>query len=113
MITSNEVCSSTSEPILVTVLSVTDPQCANGIESNLLENLVYPNPFKGTFHLRLGSPTAAGLQITLFDAQGKIVLLHKPDTGSELIELSVSEPGLYMLQIRDQEKSQTIRLFAL
>ena len=79
LITSNEVCSSTSEPVLVTVLSLTDPQCANGIESNPVESLVYPNPFKGSFHLRLGSPSAPGAQISLFDAQGKIVLLHRPN----------------------------------
>lgn len=113
LITSNEGCSGTSEPVLVTVMSVTDPQCTNGIESKLHESLVYPNPFQGSFHLRLGSPSAPGTEISLFDAQGKLVLLHKPNTGSELIELSVSEPGLYMLKIRDPDRSQTIRLFAL
>ncbi len=113
LITRNEGCSSTSEPVLVTVLSITDPQCANGIESNLVESLVYPNPFKETFQLRLGSPSEADARVELYNAQGKLILVHKLNRGSELVELSVKEPGFYMLHLHQKERTQTIRLTAL
>ncbi|MCK4747497.1 MAG: immunoglobulin domain-containing protein, partial [Bacteroidales bacterium] len=45
LIANNQGCSATSEPVIVTVLSATDPQCSTGIEKHQNVSRVYPNPF--------------------------------------------------------------------
>lgn len=113
LVTSNEGCSASSEPVLVTVLSATDPQCTNGIEQDLAVSAVYPNPFKESFHLQLGAPSPPGMHLELFDARGRLILYKKLKPGTELEKISVHDPGLYMLRIKDGENTSTIRLTAL
>jgi len=113
LITSNEGCSSTSEPVIVTVLSATDPKCGTGLEQLRSDALVYPNPFKESFHLQLGAPSSPGAYVELFDSRGRLILDQKLNAGSEHAELSITDPGIYILHIRDNEKSQTIRLTGL
>ena len=113
LVSSNEGCSASSEPVLVTVLSATDPLCATGMGEYRLSGTAYPNPFKGSFHLQLGAPSKPGMRMELFDARGRLVLEKEVEPGTLLEKISVRGPGLYMLRISEQNRSSSIRLTGL
>jgi hypothetical protein len=112
LITSNEGCLASSEPVLVTLLSASDPLCATGLVWDQVINTVYPNPFRGSFRLQLGVPSTPGMRIELFDARGRLILEKELEPGTLLEEISVREPGLYLLHVGKPDHRQTLILTA-
>jgi GH35 family endo-1,4-beta-xylanase len=113
LVASNEGCSASSDPVLVTILSATDPLCATGLEAYKLGSTAYPNPFRGSFHLQLAAPSKPGMRMELFDARGRLVLEKELEPGTLLEEISVRDPGLYLLKVREKNRSSSIRLTGL
>ncbi|MBN2778235.1 MAG: T9SS type A sorting domain-containing protein [Bacteroidales bacterium] len=66
---------------------------------------VYPNPFRS--HLFINSICDGASQIRVFDARGAVVRYDVlRDLNTEKIDLSELEPGLYYIQIIDQNGKQ-------
>jgi hypothetical protein len=110
--TVTEGCLSTSEPVVVTVLPSTDSQCATGIEPDPLASRIYPNPFKGTFHLELTSASGAGTCYEVFDSMGKRILTRILEFGTSQVSISLPDPGIYLLRVHHPHSFESFKLIA-
>ncbi len=75
---------------------------------------VYPNPNSGSFQIQIADFTQRQLTCQLYDVVGKKMweeqFLTKAGRSNYPITLNDLHPGLYFLQIKDQEKSSAIRV---
>ena len=99
LLVSNDNCSNTSLKVEVEVLSATDPLCTVGIEEDLAETRVYPNPFHGNLQVELSG--ASGLRSTLevYNAVGNLVFLEQAESGTSPMTIHMETPGIYTLRI--------------
>ena len=82
----------------------------NDFQSALVH--VYPNPSSGIYYLDL-TDGPDQIQVTVLDARGRLVLTQTLNgTGSQLIDLSDVESGMYILKLfhQDQEIFAPIKL---
>jgi hypothetical protein len=88
-----------------------DASAIDEIKSYDNEVLVFPNPVKDLLNIQLLSGFQENINISLFDASGKIVL-QKNDYNSSGFQTDVSKlnNGLYLLKITFEQKSVTRKI---
>ena len=102
-------CASLSDPVVVSILSPTDPACVNSIQQDHNRSSVYPNPFKGTFTVDTKDiPTDSKFE--LYNGLGEMIYSHTLFQQNELLKISVENPGIYILCISGNEYKQSIIL---
>jgi hypothetical protein len=84
------------------------------IDATDLEIVVFPNPFKSDFDVRIVSSTDNRATIRVFDALGKNVLSMDKDikSGESLIPITENndwKSGLYLISVTINNKTHTIR----
>lgn len=73
--------------------------------------LAYPNPFKGSFTLRINSSELNNLEIYIFDLQGKAMFSSSEHTTNRDISLGKDlKKGIYVVKILNGEKLQILKL---
>ncbi|MBC8343201.1 MAG: PKD domain-containing protein [Bacteroidetes bacterium] len=100
-VTSNEGCENCDiKSIVVT---------ATGIAMSEIDNLIsiYPNPNKGVFIIK--SSTKLDL-IVITNAFGQEIMVIKPKTDTELIDLSNKPKGVYIVKLRLENHDQISRI---
>lgn len=82
----------------------------NGIQDNSLAQdvAVYPNPFRNELNLHNGSD--AEVQVTVTDALGKVVLNATIPGGTQSLNTSELNNGLYIVRISNGDKSISRKL---
>jgi hypothetical protein len=91
IVTSSEGCSDTSACVVIDEVSL------NSISSENKEVSLAPNPTNGDVYVKFNS--LENVEISIFDAQGKLVkTLNNVSNGMNL-ELNSVEPGVYMVHI--------------
>lgn len=78
-------------------------QCENDPEN---EPEIYPNPNNGKFTIR---GFGASAELAIFDATGKLVLQTNLYDDISEIDLSIQQPGMYLLKIVTSSKTHTKR----
>ncbi len=91
-------CATTSDPVVLTLLPATDPACANSVTETELANIVYPNPFRGSFTFDPGNLTGK-TRLELFNATGQLLMVKSLDTLTGPIKIESPEKGLLLLKI--------------
>ena len=72
---------------------------------------VYPNPSTGNFKLLLATANPANTDIELYGADGRLLFKRKANTnGTHEINTAGYKPGIYLLRIRQDGFTKTIRL---
>jgi hypothetical protein len=68
--------------------------------SAALEFLVYPNPASGQVRINFASGAPTGLQLTITDMAGKVIVQAPVQQGqiSAVIEIETLAPGIYFVQ---------------
>ncbi len=95
-------CSNISECVEVAIVGIDEL-------SNDLLVTVYPNPTQGTVEINLGS-TIQDVELVLTDIQGKVIYARNyPSLFRTNIELP-NEKGVYLLKLKAQENTRTVRL---
>lgn len=81
-----------------------------GLESNQadLGISLYPNPTTGNVFVNM--PATEEATITVFDAQGKVVMTLENAQNGSVIELSDVQYGMYMIQVANANGSNTFRI---
>ncbi len=82
----------------------------NGIGSNTLENILYPNPVMDLTNLKVELSSDTEVEMSLFDLQGKLVSIlfnGKLYKGENKIQFNIGHltPGSYILQLKSGNKS--------
>ena len=103
-------CGAISEPVIVSLLSPTDPSCSNGLGDNEFSSSVYPNPFKDSFVFESNIQSGKSSWIELYDATGD--LIHRQDLRAsfEKAKLEVPGPGLYIMRVNSGNEIITYKL---
>jgi hypothetical protein len=92
----------------VSALNVITGISEESIKNNLT---VLPNPSNGIFHIR--NTAGRNVRLSVFDATGRTIFNDSPadEINKELsVDLTKSPPGIYLLQVTDENESRTIRL---
>ncbi|MCF8226098.1 MAG: endo-1,4-beta-xylanase [Bacteroidales bacterium] len=105
-------CSAVSDPVLVTVLPSTDPNCTNSIAENTVQSTVYPNPFSGSFIIEISDRHDNETLVELYNVNGKIVYSEPTKPAAGPVRVAVTEPGLYFLHIQSDKASEVHKLSA-
>ncbi len=63
---------------------------------------VYPNPTSGLLRLQLPSPDG---QLTVLDAQARVVVPPHPVRATTVLDLSQQPPGVYFLRVQTRERT--------
>ena len=75
---------------------------------------VYPNPSTGTVYLKTGFNMESVVEVSVFDAQGKLLSDIRYTAGSgefsEPLDLSTLTPGTYMMRIRSGDRVSSFRI---
>ena len=91
----------------------------NNIKNNEYEidYKIYPNPFVNSIHVELNIPYSTDYQISLFNAQGKLISIltkdyfEKDEFGFTWnFEHLNLKTGLYFLQVKSDKSVKNIRL---
>lgn len=86
-----------------------NPSMINGIEEGSEKTIsVYPNPF--TDQLTISGNWNSGGQFSIFDAAGRTVLHGILNSNTQTIATEQLSTGVYLLEIRDSERSHVHRL---
>lgn len=75
--------------------------------------VVYPNPNKGEFTIKLNTTTTGKLDIQLFDLRGRIIYKNSyKDTGDfkEKLQLTSLNSGMYILNVSDGLRQSTKKI---
>lgn len=113
LITTLENCSSTSDPVIVEVLSSTDPACSNHVSENSFKYSVYPNPFSGSFFVEAPQENHGTVKVELLNQLGQKVLEKEIEAGSGPFRVSVNQPGIFLLRLSGNDSTQTFTLSGL
>lgn len=74
---------------------------------------LYPNPFSDKLHLETTGLNEADISISLYDITGRLISIEKKSFDKR-IELSIPtsiQTGMYILQTRTENSSQTFKIF--
>lgn len=87
----------------------TDEECNVvyvGTQDNLLSPKVtiYPNPCKGSFHIKSDSQDFRDAGITVADFSGRNIRFKDYREGDNLIHVYIEEPGIYMLKVSSSNR---------
>lgn len=105
--TTLENCSASSDPVIVIVLSPTDPDCANSIIEDLKSVRVYPNPFRGSFKVETSNEDNVS-KVEVLNILGERVFTKNLESASNILQIYVEKPGLYLLRIYKADAIETI-----
>jgi GH35 family endo-1,4-beta-xylanase len=103
-------CTAKSVPVNVTVYSASDPVCTTGIEENLLNLRVYPNPFNGSFVLETGLINNGQLSCELYNSLGALIKNIEIDRLTNRTTINIANPGFYTLRIKNREFTKVFKL---
>lgn len=72
---------------------------------------VYPNPATGRLYVEMNSDASEIKEITVYDIYGKTFRLATGSLGSQPVELDLSgiEAGIYLVRIRTDKSTETVR----
>lgn len=99
IVTNFDGCSDTSACVIV------DEVGLNTLSDEMTMN-VYPNPTNGNLYVSLSS--IEKVNISVFDAQGKLIQTIIDAQNKSIIDLNNAEPGVYMIHM-NSENSSTIQ----
>ena len=108
LVTTLANCSTTSDPVVIEVLSASDPECVNGIVENEMKVKVFPNPFHETLVVEMDQTDWNNAIISIFDSMGKEV--YQKEADSERTYISLPQSGLYLLRITSGKSSKIFKL---
>jgi len=79
-----------------------------------LELLAYPNPFAGSSTVLVQTVAAEELKLELYNQLGQLVInrVQTLDPGQHAFIISVSDPGMYTLNVSMMNKSEVVRLIS-
>jgi hypothetical protein len=108
-----EVCSSARVPVIATVQ--TAEECGLGItpvSDSLSHVIAYPNPYAGTFKLKVVTNNTSDIQVKVYDMIGR--LLENRETGLEQLaqmEIGNGYPsGVYNVVITQENNTKTLHV---
>ena len=101
LIMTQGACADTSNCVAIAHLSVEENELN-------LSALVYPNP--STDNITIQTDDNAILSFILTDLNGKVLIAQEKLTANETINIEKLASGIYLLQIRSENKTQTIQL---
>jgi len=105
-------CTARSNELTLEALPGTDPACTVSVETQGLEaSRIYPNPCKGRLMVELPCAMRGG-ELSLYDASGQLRKRQALEEGSQLHELHIPSPGLYLLRIRSGQDEFTQRVIS-
>jgi endo-1,4-beta-xylanase len=105
-------CTSVSEPVVLTLLSPTDPECATGIDFERSPARIFPNPCGRSARVELSAGAGPESTVELIDSRGMLRTVQQIKPGSPVLTLQVPGPGLYMVRIVQGESVQIHKLVA-
>lgn len=79
-----------------------------GLEEEIIISAVYPNPTKDVIQIEFEN--AVLRVINLYDQQGKLILKNETNEKYTSLDLSKLAKGTYMLEVQNENKTQTIKL---
>jgi hypothetical protein len=81
-------------------------------ERAAFEILIYPNPFKDQFHIKIQSENSTPVQLRIFDITGKAMLesQHVQLDGDVVLGNGLAS-GVYFVEIKQGENTKVIRMF--
>ena len=90
---------------------VINPNLATSID-NSLANLVkvFPNPSSGDFNIDFSTINMAKSSVRVYDAQGKVVFSSENNSNLMTISLDKFANGIYLLEVKTENKRITKRL---
>jgi hypothetical protein len=99
----------------VKVLSVTTNSCIREVESSL-NIIAYPNPVKGDVNIQFNAITEnESAVIELMDNTGRLLyderVLTKKGLNEKVLDMHSFSSGIYLLQIRTNDKVEKLKLF--
>ncbi len=100
IVTGNGGCSDTSECVVVDQVSLTDLGVEFGLE-------IYPNPTRDNVNIYFTK--IENLSVSIFDAQGKLVLSNNIIQSGDQIDMSKFDNGIYTLKMIDENQHSIIR----
>ena len=75
---------------------------------------VQPNPFREVLGVTYDAAAAAAVKVTVTDLQGKLLLEREFEVNKGRNELQIRDwglaPGMYLLQLTDQQGTQTQKI---
>jgi len=101
IVTSQDGCSDTSACLNFTELGIGDP-------SSTLPVALYPNPTNGNVTLSIGAIPQA--DVTVFDAQGKVISKLKHIQDGATIDLGAFETGVYVIRVATDQGIHITRI---
>ncbi len=105
-------CSASSEPVTVTVLDPSDPQCSVGITAAGSAFRIYPNPFKGSFQVDLPYTREMETRFEIYDIDGRLIKKRLATPGSNWLDLPDAAPGVYWLRIIQGDVMQNHKIIS-
>lgn len=100
--------------------------CANGAQlrdmavAETLEEVytwqvsVYPNPFNDRIYVTLPAEQTQQAEISLYSTEGKLIFQQRLANTAGAVELDVDvPPGFYMLEVRQGENRQTVKVLKI
>ena len=72
---------------------------AEGSQSKILANNVYPNPTRGPIHVKFEGKSGANVNVEFYDASGKLVLTKKNVKSDEEFNIESLIKGTYVLKV--------------
>lgn len=73
----------------------------------------YPNPFQNTAELRINSENTDDYSITIKDMNGKLISSRTVAGGASYVIGNTLQPGMYILEVTEGKKVQSIKLIKL
>ena len=107
-----EVCSSARLPVTATVETV---GCDLGIPSisELLSNvIVYPNPYSGTFKLKIVTNSDSSIQVSVYDMLGRLIE-QKETSPNQISQLEMGNgypSGIYNVAVTQENNTKTLHV---
>ena len=79
-----------------------------GLEEEIIISAVYPNPTKDVIQIEFEN--AVLRVMNLYDQQGKLILKNETNEKYTSLDLSELAKGSYVLEVQNENKTQTIKL---
>ena len=100
IVTSLQGCEDVSDCITITSVGID--------QVNITDMNVFPNPTNGEVNLSL--PENVSVNVTIFDAQGKLVAEQMNVTNNGMLNIAHVTPGVYMVRLTADNAIQTFRV---
>ncbi len=107
-----EVCSSARLPVTATVESVGCDLSVPSVSASLSNVIVYPNPYPGTFKLKIVTNSASNIQVSVYDMIGR--LIEQRESSSDQIsqlEMGIGYPsGIYNVVVTQENSTKALHV---